>query len=74
MRLSSGGGDKPNTASTMLIDGTQSQKSWLLPSAAAAIISVLPSFFALLLLCDNLIRITVLVILRSNWSLEKIEP
>jgi len=46
MRLSSssGGGDKPNTASTMLIDGTQSQKSWLLPSAAAANISVLPSF------------------------------
>ena len=34
MRLSSssGGGDKPNTASTMLIDGTQSQKSWLLYS------------------------------------------
>ena len=46
MRLSSsiGGVDKPNTASTMLIDGTQSQKSWLLPSAAAANISVLPSF------------------------------
>ena len=46
MRLSSssGGGDKPNTASTMLIDGTQSQKSWLLPSATTANISVLPSF------------------------------
>ena len=58
---SGGAGEKPNTASTMLIDGTQSQKSWL-PRCHCYILSVLPFLLCLLLLFANLIRITVLVI------------